>query len=132
MNRDEWLTIKRINRTGGKVSSVTTTPFSFNSHAKKVIIPVEQIKDYEAPTEEQAKEAAKPAPIVNYPGEGIHNMTSEEWAAKNSDYKGIRSKNENDEHKEYRFRRVMVFTNGCSSLANVYLTDKKIVDIPKK
>ncbi|EAY6900453.1 hydrolase, partial [Salmonella enterica] len=85
-----------------------------------------------APSAEEAraaKQAAKRPPIVNWPGEGFREMTKAEWSKTPADYKSVRGVAENDEHGAYRFRRIM--TSGYT-LDNVYITDMKTVEIPKK
>ncbi|HFT4569757.1 TPA: hypothetical protein ACYEQC_005461, partial [Klebsiella pneumoniae] len=52
-----------------------------------------------------------------------------EWAKLPADYKGVRGAAETETHGAYRFRRCM--THGCT-LVNVYITDMKTVEIPKK
>ncbi|SLQ72908.1 Uncharacterised protein [Klebsiella quasipneumoniae] len=51
------------------------------------------------------------------------------WAKLPADYKGVRGAAETETHGAYRFRRCM--THGCT-LVNVYITDMKTVEIPKK
>jgi hypothetical protein len=56
-------------------------------------------------------------------------MTKAEWAKLPADYKGVRGAAETETHGAYRLRRCM--THGCT-LVNVYITDMKTVEIPKK
>ncbi len=80
----EWLVVMRVNKKGGQINSVTT-------NARYVRVRgIEEIKDYRAPTEEDAakvKKAAKLPPLVNFPGEGFIEMTAEEYKRKPADYK---------------------------------------------
>lgn len=131
-SRGEWLTIIRINRSNGAVSSVVTPYYSFMGCKGTMTLTPDRITDYKAPSAEEAraaKQAAKRPPIVNYPGEGFREMTKAEWTRTPADYKAVRGVAENDEHGAYRFRRVM--TSGYT-LDNVYITDMKTVEIPQK
>lgn len=131
-SRGEWLTIIRINRSNGAVSSVVTPYYSFMGCKGTMTLTPDRITDYKAPSEEEAraaKQAAKRPPIVNWPGEGFREMTKAEWSKTPADYKSVRGVAENDEHGAYRFRRIM--TSGYT-LENVYITDMKTVEIPKK
>ncbi|EMX5238994.1 hydrolase, partial [Klebsiella pneumoniae] len=131
-SRGEWLTILRVNRSQGEVSSVETPGYRFLGYSGTMKLTPDRITDYKAPTAEEAsdaKKAAKRPPIVNYPGEGFREMTKAEWAKLPADYKGVRGAAETETHGAYRFRRCM--THGCT-LVNVYITDMKTVEIPKK
>ena len=131
-SRGEWLTIIRINKSGGAVSSVVTPYYSFMRCNGTMTLTPDRITDYKAPSAEEAraaKQAAKRPPIVNYPGEGFREMTKAEWSKTPADYKSVRGVAENDEHGAYRFRRIM--TSGYT-LENVYITDMKTVAIPQK
>lgn len=132
LSRGEWLKIIRINKSNGEVSSVETPCYSFLGYGGTIKITVDRIKDYKAPTAEEAKvarAAAKRPPIVNYPSEGCVTMTKAEWAAKHRDYKCVRGVAANDEHGAYRYRRVM---SNAYSLSNVYISDMKVIEIPNK
>lgn len=76
--------------------------------------------------ERAAKAKTDPVPIVNYPGEGMKHITAVQWAAINKDYKGVRVRPGNAEHGSYRYRTAMF----SFQLHDVYITDKKRVDIP--
>lgn len=131
-SRGEWLTILRINKSNGEVSSLETPCYSFPGYSGTMRLTPDRITDYKAPTAEEAsaaKQAAKRPPIVNYPGEGFREMTKAEWSKTPADYKAVRGVAENDEHGAYRFRRIM--TRGYT-LDNVYITDMKTVNIPQK
>ncbi|MGJ7512714.1 DUF3560 domain-containing protein [Variovorax sp. GT1P44] len=83
----EWLIVKRVNKSGGAINSVST-----NARYVKVK-GIEGVKGYEAPTAEDAekvKAATTLPPLCNYPGEGFHSMTKAEWDATHKDYKGSR------------------------------------------
>jgi hypothetical protein len=131
-SRGEWLKIIRINKSRGEVSSVETPIYSFMGYSGNMKLTIDRITDYKAPTAEEASAAvatAKRPPIVNYPGDGFKVMTKAEWAKTHSDYKAVRKMAANDTHGAYRFRRVM---DSDYSLANVYISDLKIVEIPAK
>lgn len=132
LSRGEWLTILRVNRSQGEVSSVETPCYRFLGYSGTMKLTPDRITDYKAPTAEEAsdaKKAAKRPPIVNYPGEGFREMTKAEWARMLGDYKAVRGVAENETHGAYRFRRCM--THGCT-LVNVYITDMKTIHIPQK
>lgn len=122
----EWLVVMRVNKKGGQINSVTT-------NARYVPVRgIEEIKDYRAPTEEDAakvKKATKLPPLVNFPGEGFIEMTAEEYKKKPADYKGTRTAPATAEHGAYRYRTAFL-PNGGYRTAQVYITDAKRVDPP--
>lgn len=131
LSRGEWLTIIRVNRSGGEISSVVTNEYAFMGRKGTTVIRRDRISDYAAPTAEvaaAAKVAAKRPPIVNYPGEGFITMTKQEWSKKHSDYKSVRGVAATDEHGPYRIRRAMM--TGFSS-SYIYISDMKTVEIPR-
>lgn len=83
-SRGEWLTIIRVNKSNGAVSSVTTPNYSFLGYSGTMKVTPDRITDYKAPSAEEAavaSQAAKRPPVVNYPGEGFREMTKAQWAA---------------------------------------------------
>lgn len=122
----EWLVVMRVNKKGGQINSVTT-------NARYVRVRgIEEIKDYRAPTEEDAakvKKAAKLPPLVNFPGEGFIEMTAEEYKRKPTDYKGTRTAQATAEHGAYRYRTAFLANSGYR-IVQVYITDAKRVDKP--
>lgn len=131
-SRGEWLTIIRVNKSNGAISSVTTPYYPSLGYKGTMKLTPDRITDYKAPSAEEARAAKKTEkrpPIVNYQEEGFKAMTKAEWAKTPSDYKGVRGVAENDEHGAYRYRRVM--STGCT-LLTVYITDMKTVEIPQK
>lgn len=122
----EWLVVMRVNKKGGQINSVTT-------NARYVPVRgIEEIKDYRAPTEEDAakvKKATKLPPLVNFPGEGFIEMTAAEYKKKPADYKGTRTAPATAEHGAYRYRTAFL-PNGGYRTAQVYITDAKRVDPP--
>lgn len=83
-SRGEWLTIIRVNKSNGAVSSVTTPNYSFLGYSGTMKVTPYRITDYKAPSAEEAavaSQAAKRPPVVNYPGEGFREMTKAQWAA---------------------------------------------------
>ncbi len=76
---DYLLTILKLNKSGGRIVSVTT-----NNTRWPRIVQVEAIEDYTPPAEDVAKiaeKAAKAPPLCNYKGEGFIEITQEEWDA---------------------------------------------------
>jgi phospholipid N-methyltransferase len=137
----EWLTVKRVNKAGDRINSVSTS-------ARFVPVRgIEEVKDYRAPSAEQAasaKDAAKLPKLCNYPGEGFLHMTKAEWDATHSDYKGSRElgqgakrpggyrpdlKNATEAAAHYGRHRVRIVVR-AGSLVAVYMTDSKRVDPP--
>jgi SAM-dependent methyltransferase len=123
---DEWLVVLRVNKKDGKACSVTT-------NARFVSVRgIEEIKDYRAPTEDEAakvKAATKLAPLVNFPGEGIIEMTAAEYKRKPTDYKNTSTVAATANHGAYRCRTAFL-ANGGYRTAQVYITDAKRVDPP--
>lgn len=131
LSRGEWLTIIRVNRSGGEISSVVTSEYAFMGRRGTTVIRRDRITDYAAPTAEvaaAAKVAAKRPPIVNYPGEGFITLTKQEWSKKHADFKQVRGIAAGDDHGAYRIRRVL---SSGYSLTPVYITDMKTVEIPR-
>ncbi|WP_140440109.1 DUF3560 domain-containing protein, partial [Escherichia coli] len=132
VSRGEWLTIIRVNKSNGAVSSVTTPNYSFLGYSGTMKVTPDRITDYKAPSAEEAavaSQAAKRPPVVNYPGEGFREMTKAQWAALPRDCKAVRSVEEAEDHGAYRYRRTM---DNNFRLVNVYITDMKITEIPQK
>jgi protein-L-isoaspartate O-methyltransferase len=131
----EWLIIKRVNKKDGKAVSITT-----NSRYGKVR-GVEEIKQYEAPTPEQAenvKKATKLPPLCNYAGPGFKHITKAEWDARHADYKGTMVAGQvrgalgvvlplAEGDQPHRVRSMIV----GYSLAPVFVTDMKVTEPPK-
>ena len=131
-SRGEWLTIIRVNKSNGAVSSVTTPNYSFLGYSGTMKVTPDRITDYKAPSAEEAavaSQAAKRPPVVNYPGEGFREMTKAQWAALPRDCKAVRSVAEAEDHGAYRYRRTM---DNNFRLVNVYISDMKITEIPQK
>ncbi|EPM5124215.1 hypothetical protein ACTHIR_005043, partial [Escherichia coli] len=131
-SRGEWLTIIRVNKSNGAVSSVTTPNYSFLGYSGTMKVTPDRITDYKAPSAEEAvvaRQAAKRPPVVNYPGEGFRKMTKAQWAALPRDCKAVRSVAETEDHGAYRYRRTM---DNNFRLVSVYITDMKITEIPQK
>jgi SAM-dependent methyltransferase len=118
-----WVTILKINKSNGAVSSVTT-------NAKYVPVrSIEEIQDYESPSAEAAnlvKAATKLAPLCNYDGEGFISMTKEQWAKSYRDNKGSKEIPPNEKHGRHRLR----YRYGFNKSGFVFLTDDKIKEAP--
>jgi len=139
--RGEWVTVLRINKSGGTINSLTTNRRFVSK------IGIEEVKDYQPPTDEQAaavKKATEKAPICNYPAESIGivnryygttdsigetlSMTKAEWKAINSDYKTTRNVPETETTERHRVR---VAIRG-GKLRAVFISDEKRKDPPLK
>jgi len=123
--RGEWVDVLKLNKKGGALVSVTT-----NARYCR-IKSVEEIKDYQPPTEEAAAKAAKGCPILNYSGtvttrnrytgevmtfEAVP-MTKAEYAKIHADYKGTHTSADGS----HRVRSALI----RGSLCIVYLSDQK-------
>jgi phospholipid N-methyltransferase len=123
-----WLTILKLNQAGGQINSVST-----NNTRWPRVVPVEDIKDYKTPTEDQAKAAKKAKslpPICNYPGDGFVGITQAQWNAKHADYKGTRVVEATEKHGAHRVRSGFFNPQGGCRSVTVYITDAKIKQPP--
>lgn len=145
--RGEWVTILRVNRKDGQVTSLTT-------NAKYVCkVSAEAVQDYQAPDAETARKVAaafKAPPLCNYPGEGFEHITKAQWAKKHKDYKGTRdvgggrtgsthgnangyiAKEFAETTARHRIRTMMISTDSRLYTTAVYITDLKRTDAPTK
>lgn len=139
--RGEWVVVLKINKSGGKISSLTTN----RHYVSKVGI--EDVKDYQPPEEgtaEKVKKVMALPPLCNYPGVGFCHMTKAEYASVYTDSKGGRLVRESESAAAHRVRSVMNHIarrfdkSGNVSVAReqwgmsyVYLTDEKRKDPPK-
>ncbi|WBU32344.1 DUF3560 domain-containing protein [Rhodopseudomonas palustris] len=140
--RSEWLTILRVNRTGGTVNSLTTEAPAGVHWQKTWKFSVEDVTAYEAPSAaavEQAKEAAKLPPLCNYPGEGFAHMTKDEYEKVPKSYRGYRELRKLPDGLGRHRTRVAIgayaFRGKCDdnkrhSYHPVFITDAKRVDPP--
>ncbi|MBP2480184.1 phospholipid N-methyltransferase [Stenotrophomonas sp. PvP093] len=137
----EWLKVLRVNRAGGRVSSVTTDARYVPKRG------IEEVQDYREPSADQlaATEAAcKLPPLCNYPGAAAVCMTKAEWAKIHKDYKGSRElgqaavrprfgrpdvATQEEEVPAVGRHRIRVVVQG-GALRPVYLTDQKRKDPP--
>jgi hypothetical protein len=125
----EWLVVVRVNRTGGRINSVTTKPPKVVTWSNTWKASIERVKDYRAPEAADAaavKAATQLPPIVNYPGEGFLAMTRAEWNARHRDYKGTRTRPAGNLHDAYRYRCALA----GGEYRQVYITDAKRADPP--
>jgi len=125
----EWCVVLRVNKSGGKVVSVTTT-------ARYVAVRgIEEIKDYRAPDPEEAAKVAavqKLAPLCNYRTEGCIETTSEDWKrwTRCSDSYFVDKVAATPEAVEHR-RRTACSSAGGWKRVPVFLTDAKEALPPK-
>jgi protein-L-isoaspartate O-methyltransferase len=134
IGRDGWLTIIRVNKAQGAVVSVTTTAPAYVTWSRQWKYGIEQIQEYQAPTEEQAakvKKATSLPPICNYPGEGFREMTEAEWKARRkwSDFSYFGIVKATETHGAHRMRQ-MPMPGSLWKKQQVYITDMKRVDPP--
>lgn len=121
--KGEWVTVLRVNRSGGVITSLTT------NRRYVSVVRAEEIKGYEPPTPEAAeavKSAQKLPPLCNYPGDGFRHMTNEEWKKIGNDFKGTRIAEQTPEHGRHRYR----FTMRMGHSTPVFITDAKVVQPP--
>lgn len=125
----ERLPVLRVTKKNGIMQSV-----SVQSRWGKRIISAEEVTSYDPPTMESAaavkKATAKP-PVVNHPGEGFKKMTRAEWADIHQNYKDVRLVRATAEHGPYRYRSAMWSENGRTVSGPVFITDQKVVEVPK-
>lgn len=139
--RGSWHKVKRVRKAGGQITSVTTD-------CRYVPVrSIEEVKDYEPPSEQEAKAAAaatKLPPLCNYPGEGFAHLTKAEWDGIHKDYKGsrelgtgavrasgcrpdIKSADAFSQYARHRVRSAII----KGALTPVYVTDAKRSEPPK-
>lgn len=136
--RGEWVTVLKVNKVGGVVSSVSTN----RRYVSKVGI--EEVRDYQAPSAEDAAKvqaATKLPPICNYPGEAvlarfaggddmkpssIVEITQAEWDRCHQDYKGTRPVAGTETAGRHRVR-IMVRSG---MFTPVFIADAKRKDPP--
>jgi predicted RNA methylase len=122
----------KVNKAGGKVSSLRTTAPRRYSWLTTQQIQIEEVGTYEEATTEAA-EAVKKAntlpPLCNYPAEGCTDMESKQWDRLYKDYKGTKVVAATETHGAHRIRWEYGGTRGGKV---VFLTDKPRKDPPKK
>lgn len=116
----EWLTIKRINRSRGRISSVTTTAPAKFSWMQTATVSYEQITEYRAPTPELVA-AAKAPPMLNMRSADAVEMTAAKYRDLYAGYKGTRTAEATAERGAYRYR----VTVSGGKLLPVFITDAK-------
>jgi hypothetical protein len=131
LSRGEWLTIIRINKSNGQVSSVETPCYRFLGYGGTMKLTPDRITDYKAPQPKRSAPRNRPqnVPRSSTIRGGIPGDDQSRMGQNAGDYKAVRGVAETETHGAYRFRRCM--THGCT-LVNVYITDMKTVEIPKK
>jgi hypothetical protein len=123
--RGEWLVVTRVNRKDGKVCSVST-------NARYVRVKgIEEVQEYRAPEAGDAQKVAaatKLAPLCNYPGDGIADITKAQWDRICRDMKATRTCAATETHGAHRVRTAVM----GGRLAQVFITDAKRVDPPAR
>lgn len=132
--KGEWRVILRVNKAGGVVNSLTTTPPSAVHWVKSWKCGVEEVSEYQPPTEQTAakvKKATALPPLCNYPGDGFKEMTKAEWDAryKWSDFPYVGTVAATAEYGQHR-RRQTPMGGSSWQKQSVFLTDVKRVDPP--
>jgi predicted RNA methylase len=124
--RRGWFVVKGINRSEGRISSVSVVGHFAGT------IAIEDITDYRAPEEgdaEKVKAATKLPPIVNYPGVGFVSMTKAEWDR--SAKAGNGRMDRRTATSEYGAHRQREKFAGGFKHVNVFISDMKVVERPK-
>lgn len=123
---DEWVTVVRVNKSNGAISSVTT-------NARYIRIKtIETIKDYRPPTDEdrlRLKEATTLAPLCNYPGESFKEITRAQWKNRYPDGKGTREIEATETTAPHRIRYFYTMY-AKPPIQQVFITDDKRKDPP--
>jgi protein-L-isoaspartate O-methyltransferase len=129
---DEWVIVLRVNKSGGRINSVTT-------NARYVSVRgIEDVKDYREPQADEAEKVQKATalpPLCNYPGEGFLPQTKAEYDAsvpKWSDFPKITTIKATETQGRHRVKQTR--KPGCAHWETVcvYLTDQKRKDPPVK
>lgn len=130
----EWCAVVRVTRRDGKILSVRCV------RRYVPIVSIEEIKGYEAPSEQDAataKSAKALGPVVNVRIEGCKEMTSAEWKrdSKRFDSYGNKKYPATEKHGAYRRREIWghhweegPFKGWCGM--PVFLTDEKEIPVP--
>ena len=118
----EWLVVMRVNKSGGRVVSVTTSARFVRVRG------IEEVQDYRAPDPEEAAkvEAVKKlAPLCNYKTDDCREMTAAEWkrAAAHSDSYFVSTVAGTDDAIAHRVRTCSNFTD--YKRRQVFITDAK-------
>lgn len=130
----EWLVVLRVNKTGGQVTSVTTSAPHAVTWRKDWKYGIEEVTDYRPPTEDETakvKAATKLPPLCNYPGEGFLHLTTAEYEQRKpkwSDFPKISVVAATEQRGAHRVRQVPGAKMWERQL--VFLTDAKRVDPP--
>ena len=125
LRRGKWFFVKRVNRQGGAVSSLSVL-----GHFASTIT-LDEVQGYRPPAEgvaQKIKAATDKGPMCNYPGEGFRHMTTDEWKRKKmSDVPQSLAHKPTEAHGQHRTRATW---GGNWTTVAVFLTDAKRVDPP--
>ncbi len=129
---NEWLVILRVNRSGDKLTSVTTNSPAHVHWCKKWKYGIEEILEYKAPTPEDVakiKKATKLSPLCNYPGDGFAHLTRQDLEKR---YHFIDVIEATDKHGTHRVYMKLKGGGGldCHNRVGVFITDQKRKDPP--
>jgi|GEM_PF-273579 len=122
----KWFTIRKVNRAGGALSSV-----SVSGHFASVIT-LDEITGYEPPSEgaaEKVKAANDRGPMCNYPGAGFAHTTAAEWKALPR-WSGDRYTQNHPETETHGRHRTKCRPTKNFSIECVYITNARRVDPP--
>jgi protein-L-isoaspartate O-methyltransferase len=127
--RGEWLIVKKVNKIGGKVNSVSVL-----GHWASTVT-VDEIQDYKPPAEghaEKVKAATKLPPLCNFRTEGCAEMTSEQWkrCQRFSDTYYVETHKATETTGAYRHRSKFGGVTTNYARIPVFLTDAKVVPAP--
>lgn len=129
-----WQVIERVNRRDGQVLSVSVIGQGWT-------VGIEEITEYQAPTEESAKAieaVTKLAPLVNYDAPGRVHMKQAEYLALYKDWRGTTTVKATETAAAHRVRTVDNFIarkHGAKDApqwgrTEVFLTDGKVTPAP--
>lgn len=123
----DWFKVLRVNRRDGHLCSVSTV------RRRAPIIGTTEILGYRPPEDGQAvqrvKAATRKPPLCNYPEEGCIRMTRAEWRRRVSGSAHVRVAEATPRYARHRVRSALE-PGGRFRLANVFLTDAKVVNPP--
>jgi len=126
--RKEWVLVLKVNKVGGRITSVTTTP-PRGAWSKTWKVPLDKVDGVREPTDRNVAAVAhlqKKPPLANFPSEGGVSLTKAQWAATHAAYKGTATAGETAVRLPFRYRTIV----HAGALCPVFILDLKRVDPP--